>query len=460
MFLILLLAFLFSATKPILASSNIFGLHLSDLSDIKSASPIINSSSGDWGWATIVIRSDQLDKNIWQAFFNQARQKHIIPIVRIATTMSPNYWQKPTQQEIDKIIDFLTSLNWPTKKQHVILFNEINHANEWGGQVNIAEFSNLATYACQNFKTKNPNFYVLSSGLDLASPSQMPQFESASNVYQQIYKNNPDYFDCIDAIASHSYPNHGFIGRPTDTGQHSIRGYQWELNFIKSIGINKTYPVFITETGWPHREGQTVDNNFYSAKTSAQFLIQAYKIWQADPRVRAVTPFIYNYYSEPFDHFSWCDQSQQIMTAYQPLIDLPKTKNQPQQITKFVTEKIQLPIIILTDHQYLGKIKLKNTGQSIWGQDETKFCLTPQTTQNVEASAICVGSNTILPGQSIDLDFKFKIKSDTDHEGKTFLGWQDTQGFEITPFYSNATIYRPKTGIRQKIAVFLKKLIK
>ncbi len=271
---------------------------------------------------------------------------------------------------------------------------------------------------------------------------------------------SPDYFNCIDGLASHSYPNHGFIGQPTDTGQHSIVGYQWELDLIKSIGINKTYPVFITETGWPHREGQTPDNRFYTAKTSVDFFLQSLSIWQADDRIVAVTPFIYNYPNDPFDHFSWCKTEEHLLPEYQAVLDYPKLKNHPTQTNRYLVEKIQLPFLILTDHEYFGQLKLKNTGQAIWGQNETNFCLSPQTTQNVELSALCVGSESVQPGQAINLNFKFKIKSDSDHQGKTFLGWQDTPGFEITPIYSKATIYRPKTDLRQKITVFLYKLIK
>ncbi|HQI13479.1 MAG TPA: hypothetical protein PLU48_02775, partial [Candidatus Woesebacteria bacterium] len=88
MFFLLLISLLFFyGRQPILASDfNSFGLHLTQPSDIDSAAKIINSNGGDWGYATIVIRTDQLDVNTWQGFFNQCRKLHIIPIIRLATT--------------------------------------------------------------------------------------------------------------------------------------------------------------------------------------------------------------------------------------------------------------------------------------------------------------------------------------------------------------------------------------
>jgi len=69
MFLVFLLFFGLIFNSPILASDNVFGLHLSQTEDIHQASSIINSQNGDWGWVTLVIKNDQLDKNMWQGFF-------------------------------------------------------------------------------------------------------------------------------------------------------------------------------------------------------------------------------------------------------------------------------------------------------------------------------------------------------------------------------------------------------
>lgn len=454
MFIFLLLVTFFLNYSPILASDrNIFGLHLTQPQDIHSAKSIINSSNGDWGWATIVIRTDQLDQNTWQDFFNNCRKYHIIPIVRLATIMDNGSWKRPSLSDIDNLANFLNSLNWPTTDQHVILFNEINHAAEWGGGVDIKSFTDVSIYAYQKFKSLNPNFIILNGALDLAAPNATDQFKSADNVYREIYLYNPQYFSSFDALASHSYPNHGFVGIPTDIGQHSIRGYQWELNFIKSLGINKTYPVFITETGWPHREGESKSNNFYTAGTASNFLEKALKIWSEDPKVVAVTPFIYNYPHPPFDHFSWVDTSESLYPQYQQIVDLPKDKNTPVQTTSYQIVSNRLPFLLLTETDYSGQLILKNTGQSIWG--ETNFCLEPKASINIALDPICTSGKLIYPNQSEIFNYKIRIKNNTALQDKTIISWDGLAPFEIIPIDGSGSLYSPKTTLREKFIQFI-----
>lgn len=439
------------SNKDILAD-NVFGLHLTQPQDIFKAKDIINSSDGDWGWATIVIRTNQLNHQMWQDFFDNCRKFHIIPIIRLATVPENDNWKKPSESDIDKLAVFLNSLNWPTKERHIILFNEINHGSEWGGEVDIKNFTDISIYTYQKFKKMNESFIVLSSALDLAAPENPPETKSAQNIYQEIFNYKPEYFDNIDAIASHSYPNNGFIGTPKDTGQHTIKGYQWELDFIKKLGIKKKYPIFITETGWPHREGESKNNNFYSCETSANFLEIALNDWQKDPNIKAITPFIYNFPYQPFDHFSWVDKNEKLLPSYQKIVDMPKCKNKPEQITDFKTTDIQLPFLIFTDKEYEGKITIENIGQSIWGNNETNFCLDPKNSQNIISDKICTDNNIkIYPNQSAVFNFKFKISSPQKNLEKKYLGWENLPKFEIKPLVANAAIYHSPTKIREKI---------
>lgn len=445
--------------KAVVANEkNIFGLHLTQTSDIESAANIINSSNGKWGWVTIVIRQDQLDYGTWQDFFDKCRSLHLIPIIRVATLMENDYWSRPQLSDMSQIAEFLNRLNWPTQTQHVVLFNETNHAQEWGGVIDVQDYVDIFISSSQIFKNLNPDFFILGPGLDLASPDRLPNFMSAKTYYQKIFEYNPNYFDHLDGLASHSYPNHGFIGTPADTGQHSIHGYLWEMNFIKSLGVKFDKPVFITETGWPHLEGIVKKSNYYTTKTTSDFLIKAFEIWSKDPKVFAVTPFIYNYPHPPFDHFSWLDKEGNLYPEYQKIVDLPKLQNKPEQINNFQAVKIDLPLLIFQDHQYTGRLTLKNTGQTIWGQGETQFCLTPQSTQNIELSSICINSTeNIKPNQTIKVPFTFTVKSQS-QIGKSYISWQNVSEFEITPFYDSSTIYRPKISLFQKFKDLIQNL--
>lgn len=451
MFLFCLLAFFFLNINPILASDhNIFGLHLTQAADIDSAKEIINSSGGDWGYVTIVIRLDQLDKNTWQNFFDSCRQEHLIPIIRLATTMENDYWKVPTFSDIDHLASFLNSLNWPTNPKYIIPFNETNHASEWGGEINPKNFVDVFIYTANKFKSFDSDFYILSSPLDLAASEKLPETKAAKNFYQEIYDYKKEYFDLIDGLASHSYPNHGFVGTPNDTGQHSIRGYQWELDYLKKLGVGKTYSVFITETGWPHREGIKKDNHYYSLKTTVDFYLKALDIWEKDERIMAVTPFIFNYSQEPFDHFSWLDINEKLYPEYQVIIDLPKNQNHPKQTTKFDVQKINLPLLIFSQNEQKASIELKNTGQSIWG--EISFCLEPQTSSNISASPLCTGTDYIYPGKTTKINFTYKINS---YLEKSYLGWNNTPQYEIKALSSTSTIYHPKDSVWQRFKSWL-----
>jgi len=182
-FLILVLSFWLIFNKPILASENIFGLHLTQTEDLTNVKDIVNSSGGDWGWVTIVIPLNQLNQQTWQNFFDNCRKYHLIPILRLATIGDGDNWKAPSFSDIDNLANFLNSLNWPTKDQYIILFNEVNHGQEWGGEVNVKNYVDTSIYAYQKFKNVNPNFFILSGALDLAAPENLPDFKSASNFY-------------------------------------------------------------------------------------------------------------------------------------------------------------------------------------------------------------------------------------------------------------------------------------
>ena len=454
LFLILFLYFWLISCKPILASDNIFGLHLTQPQDLLSAKNIINSSGGDWGWVTIVIRLDQLDKQMWQDFFDNCRQYHLIPIVRLATIADGPNWKIPSFSDIDNLTSFLNSLNWPTLTQHIILFNEINHGQEWGGGVDVKNYVDISIYTSQKLKSYNPNFYILGAGLDLASPESPPNFKSAEQVYLEIYSYNPTYFDNIDGIASHSYPNHGFLGTPKDKGQHSILGYLWELDFINKLGVKKEFPIFITETGWPHREGLDGRNTFYTTKTTSQFLLEAYALWTQDKKIKAVTTFIYNYPASPFDHFSWLDQDENLYPEYQKLIDLNKPINKPEQITKYEMYGIHLPFLIFANHQYSGQISLKNTGQSIWG--ENQFCINPQVDSTIEISPLCINQNDkVKPGQIKIFNFQLKIIDTQSKQIK--ISWENLPETEISLISESTPIYHARFNLIERIKSFLTK---
>src|SRR3989344_7005670 len=115
---------------PLAVPNNRFGIHLIQATHDESspAAQLVNSSGGDWGYITVLIEGKDKSKDKWQAFFDDLRRRHLIPLVRLATIPdSAGFWKRPDEGEAQVWADFLDSLNWPTKNRYVIVYNEPNH---------------------------------------------------------------------------------------------------------------------------------------------------------------------------------------------------------------------------------------------------------------------------------------------------------------------------------------------
>jgi len=419
LFSIVLILSLFSLIQPAVVSGqeqiNKFGIHILEPADLDKARELVNSAGGDWGWVTVVIRDDEMNFEKWQDFMDQCREKHLVPIVRIATHTQNSYWVKPKMEEAETWTNFLSSLNWPTQDQYVIIFNEPNHAKEWGGEVNPREFARIFTEYSAKLKGKNQNFKILNAGLDLAAPNSKETMD-AYYFLREMKAEVPDIFEKLDGWASHSYPNHGFVGKPWETGKVSIKGYEWELWVLKNhFGLQKTLPVFITETGWPS------GTKYYDEVTAATYLKDALeRVWLEDDRVVAVTPFVLNYQSELFAPFSWFDKDGQPYPQYNLVKSMPKESWWPKQINQYEVKSILLPSFMPTQTSYKGKITIKNIGQAIWG-DKEAVEIPAQTKGDIEVSNLALGEKKkVKPGEIVEIEFSINSAS---QEGEFEFSW-------------------------------------
>lgn len=308
-----------SAQKPSVSANNLFGIHILSENDLNDAAELVNSNGGEWGYVTLVIREDERDVNRWTNAFNKMRELKLIPIVRIATTMQPEGgWRKPTSDQAIPWVDFLDALPWPTKQRHVVLFNEPNHAKEWGGSIEPEEFAFISRHYWEEFKKSNPDYFVLPGALDLAAPNGS-QTMNATTFFERMYQADKLIFTIFDGWNSHSYPNPGFSGSPNDTGKMSIRGFKWEIAHLQQYDLLPNTPVFITETGWKHNS--SVVENYITAFEQA---------W-THPNLRAVTPFLLNYSQPPFDIFSWKDPVTNVYRPqYETIKNIPKVAGTPE----------------------------------------------------------------------------------------------------------------------------------
>jgi len=399
---------------------NKFGIHILDPSDLKNAQELVNSSGGDWGWVTVVIRDDDMNFDKWQNFMDECRERHLVPLVRIATHLEGSNWVKPKIEDAANWADFLDRLNWPIKDRNIIFFNEPNHAKEWGGETNPQEYGRILSEFVEKFKIYNLKFKILNAGLDLAAPNGKETME-AFKFMQQMNFEVPGIFEKLDGWTSHSYPNHGFLGKPWENGKTSVRGYEWELNILKNtFKVSRDLPVFITETGWP-KSGK--GNKYYDEKTVAEYIKYAFEnVWLKDERVKAVTPFVLNYPQDLFDEFSWFDKKGQPYPQCETVKNIEKVSWWPEQEKKYEIVSILLPPFLPANTKFNGKLTLKNVGQSILGeQGSIEIPAIPS--ENLLISPLVVPNNQkIKPGEITILDFSI---TSTSKSGEYTFNWEN-----------------------------------
>ncbi len=343
--------------------NNIFGIHVATPSkeELEDAATLVNSSGGSWGYVTVVIQENDRDLKKWQDAFDRMRRLRLIPIVRLATKPSGSNWKKGSKEELSSWISFLQSLRWVVKDRYIVLFNEPNHAREWGGQLNPEEYGEVASAYLTELHRTGSDYVVMLAGMDIAAASNGEDMD-AFEYYHRLALAHPDLLPQVDALSSHSYPNPGFSGSPYATGRLSILGYAWELELLKSLGVSKDLPVFITETGWIH-------NGTDTSQIADKFRT-AFTLWKNDARVRAVTPFILSYQGEPFLRFSWQKlQSRDFYDQYHVVQSMEKTRGEPEQ-RQAGEIKLALPNNLLEQSSYHLQVSLVNSGQASWTRDD------------------------------------------------------------------------------------------
>ncbi|MBI3379643.1 hypothetical protein HY029_02715 [Candidatus Gottesmanbacteria bacterium] len=319
----------FATTNPLDVANNKYGIHVIDEHDFPNASNLVNSSGGDWGYITLVITDNDRKKDKWQRNFDLLRSLHLIPIIRLATHPSGDIWAAPKTEDARNWADFLNSLYWVSKNRYVILFNEPNHATEWGGYISPSEYAQILTKFSETLKSASKDFFILPAGLDASAPNGNQTMDEIDFIKSMI-NTKTNVFSQIDGWVSHSYPNPGFRGLSSDEGRGTLKTYRWEIEVLKNFGVNYQFPVFITETGWPHADGLVQNKSYYSVELIAELLKQAsQQIWD-DPQIVAITPFILNYQSIPFANFSWTKLGEKdFYPYYYTYKNIPKIAGKP-----------------------------------------------------------------------------------------------------------------------------------
>lgn len=313
----------FAVEDPLSVPNNKIGIHILFPSELKDAANLINANGGDWGYVTIPIQAGDKDLVKWQKFMDDAVLLHVIPIIRLATEgdyFNTKVWRKPNDADIIDFANFLNSLSWPTKNRYIVVFNEVNRGDEWGGIPNPSEYAELLSYAFVVFKSRSQDFFIISSGMDNAAGNSgvsINQYDYLRAMEEAV----PGIFRQIDGIASHSYPNPAFAQPPSVHTRISITSFLYEKALIESFS-QKSLPVFITETGWS------------KAAVSSEELLASYyttafeSVWN-DNSIVAITPFLLRANTPPFNVFSFIREDGSFTHYYNALKNMNKIKGQP-----------------------------------------------------------------------------------------------------------------------------------
>jgi hypothetical protein len=379
-FFLIYTSFAFAVVDPLESPNNKYGIHIVDENDLSDATGLVNSEGGQWGYITMVMTENDRDTGKWQRTFDTMRRDKVIPVIRLATSPQEQTWKKPREEDIDKWVDFLGKLNWVVQNRYIVLFNEPNHAKEWGGELNPEEYARIAKVFQNKLKEKSPDFFVLPAGLDQATRNSADTMD-ALEFYRRINVSDPTYFSIFDGWTVHAYPNPNFSGSPNASGRASVRGHLWELAQLKQDGVSSSIPVFITETGWAHQDGK---GPFLSSDIVASFYQDAYTNAWNDNRIVMVSPFIFNYQDTPFSQFSWKKpNSTDFYPQYHSVKSIAKTEGKPIEIDKTELDLEAVPTKLTIDSLFLLPVEIRNIGQKIWDEN-TDFTLnvkgaTPET---------------------------------------------------------------------------------
>ncbi len=308
--------------NPFSSFNNKFGVHILFTTELEAAAKLVNSNGGDWGYVIIPIQVNDMSGVKWQKFMDDARRLHVIPILRLATEADPTnskVWRRPTEKDVIDFANFLNSLNWPVKNRYVVVFNEVNRGDEWGGSLSADEYAHMLSYAVDVFKSKSQDFFMINAGLDNAAPNAIPRFENEYDFLKEMEIAVPGIFNKLDGLASHSYPNPGFSQPPTSLSKMGISSFVYERDLVKTMS-GKTLPVFILETGW--------SGNVLSDAVRADYFQNAFKNAWSDIGIVAVTPFLLRT-NGAFLDFSLINDDGSPTLQYAMLKSLPKVRGMP-----------------------------------------------------------------------------------------------------------------------------------
>jgi hypothetical protein len=262
---------------------------------------------GRGGWVLELIRADDLDPDKWQRFFDLARRLDLKPIVRLATWQdrAAGHWVAPPQDADGQNYRELAA-RWArffreiefSDPLYVVVGNETNRGDEWGGWPDPAAYTRYLVQVSAALRADRPGRVKIINGpLDQYAPDTggeaVDGFRAldATSYLDGMQAADPRVWDAIDAWGAHAYPLGPFSAHPARREfriddalaggpkperapwpglyNRGLNSYRWELYKLASYGVRRRLPIFVTETGWRHRESQTASTDRQGAVLSS-----------------------------------------------------------------------------------------------------------------------------------------------------------------------------------------------
>ncbi len=335
---------------------------------------------GEGGYVLQLLSDGNRDRIRWQMFLSSAGRNRLRPIIRIATRYDhkQGFWRIPRADRnrmsylrvAAEYRDFLESLRWPPGERVVIVGNEPNRGDEWGGRPNPRAY---VRYLRDVSTVLRPLGYtVLNAPLDAYCPNTNGEkidgvrYVDSESYMDGMYAESPEFPRLIDGWASHPYPQGPFTAPPGDQTfkidllngaenlnhvepplgiiNRGINGYEFELLKLRAYGATNL-PVWATETGWRHLESDEHSRDSQGVAISDQAATErlllaltgpgngqsaiGYTPWLSDPRVRAIVFFGFNGDPTYWGHSNWLrlDTTGKVWGAYAPFFALRLLRN-------------------------------------------------------------------------------------------------------------------------------------
>lgn len=258
---------------------------------------------GPGGYVVELIRADDLDVGKWQRFLDGVAGMGLRPILRLATWQDrrAGHWVAPPRDPggagyrviAGQWAAFVGALR-SDGPLYVTVGNEVNRGDEWGGRPDPAAYARYLIEVSAALRGVAPGrVVVLNGALDqYVADSRgevvngMASF-AAADFMDRMQAAEPRVWDGIDGWASHAYPlgpfsappawrqfqiDDLFLGGPrTRTPpwpglyNRGLNPYRWELYQLRSYGVTRDLPIFVTETGWRHRASQVPSGDSFGA---------------------------------------------------------------------------------------------------------------------------------------------------------------------------------------------------